>query len=1172
MPHLVQKLCPRIVLAAIASLLIVLAGGLPATAADTAGISGRITAPVGVDLASTWISVYTAEGFNYAGSTYADNAGNYELPYLPAGSFKLSFSNPDTIDQWFENASSSETATPVTVTAGGVPAVANATLVKGASISGKVTAPAGVDLNQTIVLAYKDGTLDGSEGTSWVNGDGTYSIGGLAAGSYKLQFYGYDSGGLEQWYPNAPSHETATFLTVASGQAISGINATLVKGATISGKVTAPPGVDLAQVTVYAGLADGSGNGTPIAADGTYKILGLAAGSYKLEFNAGDSGALNQWYNNATYDTATPVTVTSGQDLGDINATLVKGASISGKLTAPAGVDLSNVRVYANASNGFGSASVNPDGTYKITALPAGSYKVEFNGRAAGAQAQWYSNAQTSDAATPITLASGQDLGNINATLIKGATISGKATVPAGINPTQIWAILYQAGTDRAYADSAPLASDGTYSFKGLSAGSYKLNFATYISGAVDQWYANRASFETADPITLTTSQELSGINVTLLKGATVSGKVTAPAGTNLDQSAVKIFKSDSSSKPAFTASVSADGNFKAVGIPTGTYKILFDGGASGATDQWFGGTTFAAASTVALTAGTDRTGVNFTTQTGGAISGKVSGPASYYPVSVLDTSGAVIRNTYSSNDGSYNIKGLTSGTYKIAFNRSSGFTTEEAQFYQNKPESAGLAQATGIPVTLGQTTPNIGATLGTGAKISGTILDKSGKPLPNALVQAYTLDGSLVTRSTDTDASGKYTLSGATTGKYIVKVTPNGTTLGNLYSGNVTSEANAALVTTTSGTTATLNLSYAAGATLTAPVPTISGTAKVGLTLTANPGTWGPAPVTLAYQWKANGTAISGATAATYKAAAADLGKTITLTVTGTKAGYATAAKTSAATAAVAAGTLTTAVPTITGTVAVGQTLTAKPGTWGPAPVNLYYQWKANGTAISGATTAAYKPVSADVGKTLTVTVTGRKTGYTTAAKTSTATTTVKATAPALTAPVPTISGTAKVGLTLTANPGTWGPAPVTLAYQWKANGTAISGATAATYKAAAADLGKTITLTVTGTKAGYATAAKTSAATAAVAAGTLTTAVPTITGTVAVGQTLTANPGTWGPAPVNLYYQWKANGTAISGATTATYKPVSADVGKTLTVTVTGRKTGYTTAAKTSTATTVK
>ncbi|OFI38548.1 hypothetical protein BIU82_04305 [Arthrobacter sp. SW1] len=356
-------------------------------------------------------------------------------------------------------------------------------------------------------------------------------------------------------------------------------------------------------------------------------------------------------------------------------------------------------------------------------------------------------------------------------------------------------------------------------------------------------------------------------------------------------------------------------------------------------------------------------------------------------------------------------------------------------------------------------------------------------------------------------------------------------------------------------------------GGVLTTATPTITGTAKVGYKLTANPGTWGPAPVTLKYQWFRSGVAIAGATASTYVQSYYDLGKTITVQVTGSKLGYTTVSKTSAATAAVVAGTLTTATPTITGTAKVGQTLTANPGTWGPAPVTLKYQWFRSGVAISGATAATYVQSYYDLGKTLTVRVTGSKAGYTTVAKTSAATAAVVA--GTLTAPTPTITGTAKVGQTLTANPGAWGPAPVTLKYQWFRSGVAISGATAATYVQSYYDLGKTLTVRVTGSKAGYTTVAKTSAATAAVVAGTLTAPTPTITGTAKVGQTLTANPGTWGPAPVTLKYQWYRSGVAISGATATTYTQTSADLGKTMTVRVTGSKAGYTTVAKTSAAT---
>jgi hypothetical protein len=363
---------------------------------------------------------------------------------------------------------------------------------------------------------------------------------------------------------------------------------------------------------------------------------------------------------------------------------------------------------------------------------------------------------------------------------------------------------------------------------------------------------------------------------------------------------------------------------------------------------------------------------------------------------------------------------------------------------------------------------------------------------------------------------------------------------------------------TKTSAATATV---MALNPVLTAPTPKITGTAKVGYTLTAVPGTWGPAPVTLKYQWKANGIAITGATAATFKATAAQLGKTMSVTVTGSKAGYNTAAKTSALTARVAVGTLAVAVPKITGTAKVGYTLTAVPGAWGPAPVTLKYQWKANGIAITGATASTYKPAAAVIGKTLSVTVTGSKAGYTTAARTSAIT--ARVAVGTLSAPVPVISGAIRVGSVLTAT-GAWGPAPVTLKYQWKANGVAITGATAGTYTPTTAVLGKTLTVTVTGSKSGFTTVTKTSAVSVKVAVGVLTAPVPTISGTPTANSVLTAVPGAWGPAPVTLTYQWYANGMPLSGETKSTYTPMLP--GYAISVRVTGTKPGFTTAVKTS------
>lgn len=86
----------------------------------------------------------------------------------------------------------------------------------------------------------------------------------------------------------------------------------------------------------------------------------------------------------------------------------------------------------------------------------------------------------------------------------------------------------------------------------------------------------------------------------------------------------------------------------------------------------------------------------------------------------------------------------------------------------------------------------------------------------------------------------------------------------------------------------------------LTASTPTISGTTRVGSSLTARPGSW-TAGTSFAYQWLANGSSIGGATGATLALTSAMVGKQISVRVTGSQSGYATKSVTSAKTAKVA-------------------------------------------------------------------------------------------------------------------------------------------------------------------------------------------------------------------------------------------------------------------------------
>lgn len=81
--------------------------------------------------------------------------------------------------------------------------------------------------------------------------------------------------------------------------------------------------------------------------------------------------------------------------------------------------------------------------------------------------------------------------------------------------------------------------------------------------------------------------------------------------------------------------------------------------------------------------------------------------------------------------------------------------------------------------------------------------------------------------------------------------------------------------------------------------------------------------------------------------------------------------------------------------------------------------------------------------------------------------------------------------------------------------------------------------------------------------------TVLPSITGTITEGQTLTVVPGIYTGTVTSRAYQWKRGGVAIGGATATTYLLVNADVGSTITVTETPTGLGGVGASATSAAT---
>ena len=325
--------------------------------------------------------------------------------------------------------------------------------------------------------------------------------------------------------------------------------------------------------------------------------------------------------------------------------------------------------------------------------------------------------------------------------------------------------------------------------------------------------------------------------------------------------------------------------------------------------------------------------------------------------------------------------------------------------------------------------------------------------------------------------------------------------------------------------------------------VPTLSGTAQAGQTLTCNQGTWsGHSAPELTNEWMRNGTAIAGEQASTYDVQLSDQGTTIACRVTATNEGGRDVSASSAVTIPAVVNPTNTVAPTIAGVarVAIGSPLTCGPGTWTGQPTpSLTPFWLRDGSIIAYAN--PYVVAAADAGSTLTCAVSGENVG----GEVTVAATNNRVADPApINTSLPIVNratgSTWAVGGTANCARGAWSFAQTYTDYNWFRNGVLVA-AGQSTYLLTQSDAGTAITCMVTAN--GRMGSTQATSAPKLLAAAPVASVSPSVTGTTRPGRTLTCARGTWSDA-TSYAFSWQVGGLPVGG-TTNKYIVRSVDVG---------------------------
>jgi len=483
-------------------------------------------------------------------------------------------------------------------------------------------------------------------GTALSDASGNYTVTMLAAGNYKVLF-GETSGYIWEYYNDKHSFATADAVTVSEGTTTPNINAQLAAIPTdpyepnndMASAIELTPGtynnlvvndgsgdVDWFKIYVEEGkdLSVATGNTLSLYAETDDIDIGLYNGSgdllaegigrkgnetlYLADMPAGWY-YLSIFYGAATYS----LTLTTGE----LNIGVISGKVIN---SLASGVQNVFAYLYPASSSSFEVlCAVIPtdiDGNLRIAYSP-GTYKIDFeiefylDASDIYVLPEWYNDKATFDDANAVTIQANQTTSLAVAQLADGAAISGQMIDNIG-NPILLGSVrLYRADGSLANSGAYPgfgwTDASGNFAIKHIAIGDGTCRAEFRRSTFATEWYNDKPSFGTADPVSLQPRQTTTGISAQLALQGKITGRVTDASNNGLQYVTVRAYDIIQSTVPFYgSASTNSNGDYTLGNLPTTSVRVYFNtGNASLYHSEYYDNKfTFSSANSVSVTSG----------------------------------------------------------------------------------------------------------------------------------------------------------------------------------------------------------------------------------------------------------------------------------------------------------------------------------------------------------------------------------------------------------------------------------------------------------------------------------------------------------------------------------------------------------------------------------------